>query len=179
MKKNLIGKLITVVLIIIMGINAFMLIRLRMVLNTDAVLRENKASYTFPDGFTPEGLKISQDESSVPASGWVVRYASKGCVYCMLDFEWEWLVPQLEQRNYRSIVLLPKEEDRFDEDRIVPRTAQQMAFVKMDWLKQFRFTGTPTVIIFDNKGHVLWSHYGILKEADYKSAEKTIAENVK
>jgi thioredoxin-related protein len=54
-----------------------------------------------------------------------------------------------------------------------------MAFVKMDWIKQFRFTGTPIIVIFDNNGRVLWHRGGILNEDDYKSAERTIVKNAK
>jgi hypothetical protein len=183
MKAHLIDKLATVVLIIIMAVNAFMLIRtwslMNTNINTNVVLRENKATYILPDGFAPGKTKVSWDESLPTPSGWVVRYASSGCIYCVQDSEWDRLVSQLGHLNYRTILLLPRERDQFDEDQIISQTMQQMAFVKMDWIKQFRFTGTPTVVIFDNNGHVLWHRIGMLNEADYESAEKVITRNVR
>ena len=179
MMKNLVGKLTTVVLLIVMTANACILIHILLLMRTDAVLRENKSSYILPDGLTPEKAKIKWDDSSQTPSGWVVRYTSKGCIYCALDFEWERLVPQLERLNYRTLLLLPKEADQFDEDQIFPESAQQIVFVKMGWIKQFRFTGTPTVVIFDNNGHILWHHRGIMNNNDYNAAEKAIIKNIK
>ena len=174
MKKSIIGILTTVVLVAIMAANAFMLIRIWMLMSNDgAVLRENKASYTFPDGYTPEGTKLSWNESLPAPSGWVVRYASNGCIYCKLDFEWERLAHQLE-RNYRIITLLPNEESQFAKDQMIPENAQQLVFIKMDWIKQFRFTGTPTTIIFDNNGRMIWHHQGMLGEDDYNLAKKLL-----
>ena len=94
-----------------------------------------------------------------------------------MDFEWELLVHQLGPLNYRTILLLPKETDQFDDDQIIPKTAQQMAFVKMDWLKQFRFPGTPMLVVFDNNGRVLWHRSGMLNDADYKSAKNVVLNN--
>ena len=54
-----------------------------------------------------------------------------------------------------------------------------MAYVKMDWIKQFRLSSTPTVVIFDNKGRVLWQRRGMLKDVDYEAAEKIIVKNAK
>jgi len=177
--KKIIERFATITLIIVMLINVFILIRIRLVMNTDSILREDKTSYIFPDGFTPAKMKITWDESLSAPSGWVVRYASKGCRYCALDAEWERLIPQLEHLDFRTILLLPTETDQFDEDQMIPERAKQMAFVRMDWIKQFRFTGTPTTVIFDNNGRVLWRHYGMLKEADYKSAEKAIVKHTR
>jgi len=179
MNGNLIGKLKATVLVILMAINALMLIRVWMTVNTSPILRENKISYILPDGFTPEKTKITWDESLPHPSGWVVRYASSGCIFCKLDYEWEYLASQLERLNYRTIILLPNLESQLDDVSIIPKNAQQMAFVKMDWIKQFRFTGTPTVIIFDSNGRVLWHLNGMLKESDYRAAEEIILNNTK
>ena len=174
MKRNIIENLTKIVLVIFIVIDAFMLIRIGFLLkNTDAILRENKTSYILPEGFTPAKTRITWNDSP-PPSGWVVRYARNGCIYCSLDFDWERLVSQLERLNYHTVLLLPKETNKLDEDQIFPKTAQQMAFVRMDWIKQFRFTGTPTVVIFDNNGHVLWRHRGMLKNKDFNEAEKVL-----
>jgi len=179
MKNNLFGRFITIALVVIMASNAFILVRIRLLINTNAILRYKKISYIVPDGLTPATTKLLWDESLPAPSGWVVRYASNGCFYCKLDFEWERLAPQLELLNYRTILLLPKEENQFDENQIIPKTAQQIAFIKMDWIKQFRFTGTPTVVIFDTNGRMLWHHNGIMSNADYESAKKAITNNAK
>jgi hypothetical protein len=179
MMKKIIERFAAAALVIVILINIVILTNIWRIMNTDSIVRENKVSYILPDGFTPAKTKISWDESPLIPSGWVVRYTSKGCRYCTLDSEWERLVSQLERFNYRTILLLPTEVDQFDDDQILPESAKQMAFVKMDWIKQFRFTGTPTTVIFDNNGRVLWQHFGMLKEADYESAGKAIVKHTK
>ena len=179
MKKKIIEILTVTVLLIVMIINAIMLTHTWQLIHTDSFYREKKATYILPEGFSPIKTRVSWEESLRETSGWVVRYASRGCIYCKLDFEWERLVPLLERLNYRTILLLPNEADQFDEGQVFPETARQMAYVKMDWIKQFRFTGTPIVVIFDNKGRVLWHRSGMLNEVDYKSAEKVVKKNAK
>ena len=174
MKEKLIARLTTILLIIIIGINVFILARVWLSINTKAILRETKTLYILPDGITPLKTKISWNESVSVPSGWVVRYASNGCIYCKMDFEWEKLLNLLDRYNYRTIFLLPREADQFDENQIPSKSIQQIAFVKMDWIKQFRFTSTPTVIIFDNNGSVIWHRNGMLNGADYESAKKAI-----
>ena len=175
MKEKITEKIIIAIVVIAMSVNAFMLIHTWMLMNTNATLRENKASYILPDGFTPEKTKVTSN-APLP-SGWAVRYASSGCIYCKLDFEWENLASQLERRNYRIITILPNASSQFDKDQIIPKNAWQMAYVKMDWIKQFRFLGTPTVIIFDSKGHVLWQCTGMMSSSDYEAAAKAIIKN--
>jgi len=179
MKEKLIGKLTTIILAAIMAFNAIILARIWLTMDIDSFYREKKTEYTLPEGFTPANTKISWDESFPAPSGWVVRYASSGCIYCRLDFDWERLIPLLERLNYRVILLLPEEERAFEEEQLMPETAQQAAFVKMDWVKQFRFTVTPTLVIFDNNGRVIWHHEGMLNDEDYESAEKAISRNIK
>jgi len=179
MKDKLFGSMITILLLACMAINVFILMRIWFSLNTDSVLREKKASYILPDGISPMKTNVAWDDSFSSPSGWVVRYASRGCIYCNLDYEWENLIPIFERYHYRTILLLPKESDQFDENQIQSIYIKQMAYAKVDWIKQFRFTGTPTVIIFDNNGRVLWHRSGMLKETDYKSAEKAIVKNAK
>ena len=154
--------------------NAFMLISIWTLINTDAILREIKTSYTLPDGFTSTKTKITWDDSLPPPSGWVVRYASAWCIYCNLDFEWDHLASLLEHLNYRIILLPPKEMDQINDVHKFSKNMQQMTFVKMDWIKQFRFTGTPTIAIFDNKGRMLWHHTGMLKDVDYEFVKKIL-----
>jgi len=155
MIKNIIGKITLTVLAFAIAVNVFMLVRINLLAHADSLYRERKSEYILPDGLAPTGTKVSWDESSQKPSGWVVRFVSSGCIYCKMDFEWEKLVPLFERYNYRTILLLPRETDQFDEDQIFPETARKMAFVKMDWIKQFRFSGTPTIVVFDNKGRVL------------------------
>jgi len=150
-----------------------------MTMTDDSILRENKASYILPDGFTPEINKITWDESISMPSGWVVRYTRKGCHFCALDTEWSRLVSHLDRNNYRTILLLPTDADQYDEDQMFSGNVKQLAFVKMEWVRQFRFTGTPTTIIFDNNGRVLWRQFGMLTEDDYKSAEKAVERHKK
>ena len=168
------SKLRSTLLVIIMTINAVMLIRVWILANTNAILRDTKATYILPDGYSPDKIKISWNESVPVPSGWAIRYAGSGCIFCKLDYEWEHLAAHLERLNYRTIILLPNVASKYDEVSIIPKNAKQMAFVKMDWLKQFRFIGTPTLIIFNNRGRVIWHRNGMLSEADYIAAKKAI-----
>jgi len=179
MNRKLFEMIIIIMLLFVITINIFMLVQIWLLMNTNALISESKTTYILPDGFTPEKTKILWNEALPSPSGWVVRYASKNCIYCKMDFEWERLVPKFEQYNYRTIVLLPDERSQFDEEMIFSENVQQMIYARMDWIKQFRFIGTPTVLIFDNKGHMLWYKSGILKNADYESAEKAILKNTK
>lgn len=179
MKEKILERFATAALLIVMLMNVFILTRIWMIMNTDSILRENKATYILPDGFAPEKTKITWDESQSTPSGWAVRYARNGCDFCTSDLEWKRLAEQLERHNYRTIILLPTEAGKVDEDEMFSESAKQMAFIKMEWVKQFRFTGTPTTVIFDNDGRVLWRQFGKLSEADYKSAEKAILKHNK
>jgi len=179
MKGKIVRNISSIVLVTFMVFNAFILIRIWQLISTDSLCREKKAEFILPDGFQPTKTKVSWDETLSAPSGWVVRYASSGCIYCKLDYEWEKLLPFLKSHNYRTLLLLPKIGDQFEEDQIQSENVRQMAYVKMDWIKQFRFTGTPTVVIFDSNGRVLWQHRGILKDADYKSAQKIVLRNKK
>jgi len=179
MMNFLIKRLSTILFIVVMAVNFYILIQIRLLTPQDSFYREEKAWYILPEGFTPEKTRVSWDESPPEPSGWVVRYTSSGCIYCKMDFEWERLASQLEILNYRTILLLPKEAVKLDEEQIIPENALQMAYFKMDWIKQFHFTGTPTVVIFDNNGRLLWHRSGMLNEADYESAKRAIIKNAK
>jgi len=179
MKEKIIEGFTAVILLVFMALNVFILVRIWQLINIDSIYREKKAEYILPEGFTPAKTKLLWDEQLPAPSGWVVRYASKDCVYCKLDFEWERLVPLSERLNYRTILLPPTENDHFADEQIFPARALQMAYVKMDGIRQFRFSGTPTVVIFDNRGHVLWHRKGMLSDVDYESAEKAVLKNIK
>jgi len=45
MNKILIGRVVTITLVIVMLLNVFILARIRMIMNADSILRESKASY--------------------------------------------------------------------------------------------------------------------------------------
>jgi len=172
---KIIEKLTTTILVIVMTVNTFMVIRIWVLVNTDEkVMQEKKSSYILPEGYTPKKTIITWNDSSSSPSGWVVRYANQGCMYCKLDFEWERLASELDRHNYRTILVLPLNENQYDEDNVIPKTAKQMAFVKTEWIKQFSFRGTPTVVIFDNNGRMIWHRNGMLTEIDYNSAIKAI-----
>ena len=179
MKENIIGKLVYIVLVALMAFNAFMLVSIWQLIRTDSLYRKKKVEYILPDGYTPTKTKILWEETLPVTSGWVVRYASSSCMYCKLDYEWEYLFHLLKSSNYRTLLLLPRSDDQFEEDQIQSEGIRQLAYVKMDWIKQFRFTKTPTVVIFDSSGRVLWQHRGMLKDADYESAKKVVIRNIK
>ena len=174
---KIIRNFIAIILVVFMVVNAFILLQIYLVTETESLLKEKKLSYVFPDGLTPLKTKAIWSDSTSDLTGLAVRYVSSGCIYCRLDFDWQSLNNILEQLNYRTILLLPSSSERFDDDHIFPNNTQQFAFVKMDWVKQFRFTETPTTLIFNNNGQVIWHNNGMLNNDDYQLAKDAVIKN--
>jgi hypothetical protein len=106
-----------------------------------------------------------------------MRYASNTCPFCAQDSEWSRLAAQLTQLGMPVVVVLPEPDKAYAADRIVPTAARQAAFVPMEWAKQLRMTLTPTVILFDATGSLMWYRLGVLSGADVESAVRAVTEN--
>jgi hypothetical protein len=126
-----------------------------------------------PYGYTTAGeaLDIIHPDGQ---TGWAIRYAAKGCEYCRSDFRWGPLASQLENLNYQVVVLLPSAKDAFSEDTLVPQGALQEAYPSMDWIKRFRLTVTPTLLIFGPDRQLIWHRQGMLSPTDSQSVLRAI-----
>jgi hypothetical protein len=66
-------------------------------------------------------------------------------------------------------VLLPNAAHAFPPFAVVPLGAPQAAYVDVDWIKEYRLTLTPTVLVFDADRHVVWHREGVLRRDDATS----------
>ena len=129
-----------------------------------------------PHGFSAAGTEVSVSSSS--DKGWAVRYATAGCRFCRADQpKWSALKTELVARGFHIydippyLLNLPSGESAGQKDETA------IAFIDIGWMKQYRLTGTPTTLIFDRHGKIIWAHAGTMDEQDQKSALLTISLN--
>lgn len=142
--------------------------------NSEALQRHDARNgpIPIPEYFTALGDRLQDVPNS--RTGWAVRYAARTCGYCSRDTQWQRLAPQLESADYEVIVLLPRAEEEFPEKDVVPKEAPQAVFVPMEWIKRFRLTATPSLLIFSRQGQLIWSRQGMLVPSDPESAMRAI-----
>ena len=127
-----------------------------------------RASAPF-DGYSAAGAKITFD--SAPTRGWAVRYASQACPHCRADEQqWNELKSQLLEKGYRIYVIPPSAQDAYPNDASSISGATQLPYVNVEWIKQYRLTGTPTTLLFSGSGKMFWSHLGEISKSDRVSA---------
>lgn len=125
-----------------------------------------------PDGFTTSGGSLNRVLNS--RAGLVVRYAARTCGYCTRDTQWSRLAPQLVRSGYQVLVLLPTAGEAYAGNNVIPSGAPQAAFISMEWLKRFRLTMTPSLLIFSRTGQLIWSRQGMLSPGDPEAAMRAI-----
>ena len=76
--------------------------------------------------------------------------------------------------GYRVIVVVPTARDEYPNNTETPIGAQQESYINMEWIKQFRLTMTPTLLIFDPHQGLIWSHQGMLEPSDQTAAIRAI-----
>ena len=108
------------------------------------------------------------------AAGLAVRYASKNCPFSIRDVGWEALGPTLLTRGLQIAVLTPLAELGFSKTALVPTGALQAAFINADWVNQYRLTLTPTLLVFDAEGNLIWHREGTLTQADVRAAIRAV-----
>jgi hypothetical protein len=129
-----------------------------------------------PDGFLATG--VSLHSSTNKHNGWVVRYAAKECKYCRLDGPvWAQLKDDLQRRGYQIFVVVPSARDEFPSDSKDVAEAQEETYVNVKWIKLYRLSVTPTLLIFNGKHGLIWSHQGMLDSHDPGSAMRAIEMN--
>lgn len=130
-----------------------------------------------PDGYTssdPEGLVTVQS-----GHGWAIRYASRGCQYCQEDeLLWNPLKSKLYGLGYKIIVLVPSAKDEFPANSPSLSGVQQESFVNIAWIRQFQLTVTPTLLIFDSRGRLIWLRQGMLAAGDPISALRAVKSSM-
>lgn len=114
------------------------------------------------EGLSANGQTVTVNGSPV----WAVRYLSNKCGYCESDEHGKRLAEQLRRSGIKVITLVPRAgEEIADEPR-----AEQVTFVPMEWMRRFRLSVTPTFLVFDAGGSLLWQHEGKLAAGDAADA---------
>lgn len=122
-----------------------------------------------PGGYSASGNKVSV--STAREKGWAVRYASSKCEYCRADeARWSNLKLQLLNKGYRIVEIPPDLSESFSDGAPELTGETQIPFVDVDWMKRYRLTMTPTTLLFNGHGKVIWTQDGVMSEADQKSA---------
>ena len=128
-------------------------------------------SYQQPIGFAQGGAPLDFANSG---SGFAVRFASDKCPFSRGDEQWKALAPMLQVRGIPITALLPSAEQAFPTFSMVPFGAPQAAYISIDWMKRYRLSLTPTLLIFDADRRLVWHREGALTPVDVKAAVRAI-----
>lgn len=122
-----------------------------------------------PDGYTSKAVRV--DLKTAGKSGWLVRYAAKGCEFCQRDEpSWMHFSERFRQLGYDVITVVPNAQQEYANGAEALTGSAQEAYVNMDWIKRFRLTGTPTLLVFSVDRGLIWVHVGTLEPDDLESA---------
>lgn len=127
-------------------------------------------------GYREDGAPINYAQSQV---GFAIWYASRTCPYCKRDYQWDKLASQLQIDGVPIAILLPAAGFGFSYLETRPLGADQVAFVDAAWLKRYPLSVTPTLLIFDRKGQLIWYKWGVLTEEDRRNALAAVAKSQK
>ena len=108
---------------------------------------------------------------------WAVRYTSDGCHFCDLDeASWRELENLLLSSNFEVATVVPSIGDASEKQARQSPEVPQYVLLNLDWLKTFRLSKTPTVIIFRQGKGVVWRHVGTLSKSDLAYARSVIKD---
>lgn len=130
------------------------------------------AQIRFPDlvGYEGEPMKASQLETE-PSRRLVVRYAARDCEFCNQDEPlWQRLAAESRRRNFRIGVLDTAAKSAFASTSGSLAGGRQFALLRLDWIQHLKLRKTPTVLVFNDDGLLVWAHAGVLTDADCSSA---------
>jgi hypothetical protein len=127
-----------------------------------------------PAGYTISGVVV--DSSTASARGWIVRYASQNCTVCRADEpRWRSLKLHLLRKGYRIYIILPQARDAYSKDAPELSDSTQIAYPRIGWIKLYYLTATPTTLLFDSDGKMIWNHFGQMTEDDERAALEAAA----
>jgi len=133
----------------------------------------DRAASTRPVAFEVAGSAVN-DISPRPRTGWAVRYVSRNCGYSASDSNWPRMASELERLGYPITLLAPRVGDEMLTEKVTPAGTRQAAFVSIDWIKSFQLTMTPTLLVFDSHGQLIWHHEGTLAPRDIDAAARAL-----
>jgi hypothetical protein len=128
------------------------------------------------DGYSAASTKIAV--GFAPTRGWAVRYASQTCEYCRADEpQWSRLKSRLLENGYRIYVIPPNAQGAYPEGASAIFGTTQIPYVSVGWIKQYRLVGTPTTLLFNGSGKMIWAHLGEISRFDQESASVALEWN--
>lgn len=104
--------------------------------------------------------------------GWVVRYFSTQCSYCMSDDVGTRLAKDLHASGFPVTILAPSPSEVIADESVVAEGMARLSFISMDWIRQVRLNGTPSLLIFDFADRLIWFHQGRMNEATAAAARR-------
>ena len=122
-----------------------------------------------PEGYSADGMVVNS--STGMTKGWIVRYASQACKVCATDrVQWRNLRSALLEKGYRVYVILPTAGDAYPNGSSDIENSTQILYPSIEWIKRYRLTATPTTLLFNSRGEMIWSHLGKISQEDQKAA---------
>lgn len=180
MRLKWIEKILVMVVLVLTIVDAALLIAVRYMANTvntdvSHIYRDPdiRAALTPPMGFSASGDKLS---SSFPGQGgWAVRFASQNCHFCKQDeYLWAKMATKLASKHVPIYVVVPSARDAYAPGAQTQASVIQESYVNVGWIKEFHLTKTPTLLIFDGRRGLIWSHEGTLNSVDITSAARIV-----
>jgi thioredoxin-related protein len=80
------------------------------------------------------------------------------------------LKSQLVKKGYRIYRIPPTWDESYSNSAPEVASETQISYVDVSWMKWYRLTSTPTTLLFDGHGKLIWSHIGTMDKDDQKSA---------
>lgn len=136
-----------------------------------ALLRDSRATATLAgiEAYTTNGDHLNL--GSKTGAGYVIRYASRHCGYCRRDAPaWKQAATQLAGKGFRIFTLVPSSREAYADHQVIPAGTPQIVDIGMEWVKRLSPMGTPTLLITDPDGLILWQHEGELSDQDLHAA---------
>lgn len=136
----------------------------------------NRAVNSRPAGYTFSGERVTAD--SGVETGWAIRYAAQFCRYCREDeAKWQSVKRTLASRRYSIVTIPVTAGDSYPEGANALSGSVQISYVDVEWIKQYRLSATPTTLIFNKSGQMIWRHAGVMSDDDEESALQAIGSN--
>jgi len=127
------------------------------------------------EGYGDSGRLVPWPDSDCVA----VRYEDASCGFCEQDDQHGWAALAASLQAARCTFRLVLAEPANGKMRhATPAAVPQLTLVQMGWLAQFRLTVTPTTLLFDRDGQLLWAHEGALGSVNIASAERLLSRFV-
>lgn len=105
----------------------------------------------------------------------IIRYVSRGCIYCADSKQaWDSLAGTLGRLGCLPVGVVPRAALSLAPSVFGVAGESQLAWLTMDWVEGWRPTETPTTLVVDGAGRVLWSRVGELRPDDAAAAAAAV-----